>query len=79
MLATGRGGVRDSTEAAQWYRTAAEAGNSFAQNSLGRLYETGVGVVSSTTEARKWYSLAAAKGNGEAAQRLKILDQAAAK
>jgi predicted Ser/Thr protein kinase len=79
MLATGRGGVRDSTEAAQWYRKAAEAGNSFAQNSLGRLYETGVGVVSSTTEARKWYSLAAAKGNGEAAQRLKILDQAAAK
>ncbi len=53
---------KDYSEAAKWYRKAAEQGHAGAQNWLGVLYERGHGVSPSWSEAVKWYRKAAEQG-----------------
>jgi hypothetical protein len=43
-------------------RPLAEAGNTVAQNNLGRMYYDGTGVAENDAEAVKWFQLAAEKG-----------------
>ena len=50
----------------QAFRTAAEAGDSAAENSLGVYYQLGLGVEQNDMEAVKWFRLAANQSNGEA-------------
>jgi TPR repeat protein len=52
----------DDTQAARWYRLAAEQGYARAQYSLGRMYESGQGVPEDYVEAVRWYRLAAEQG-----------------
>jgi uncharacterized protein len=49
----------DYTEAAKFYRKAAEQGNATAQVLLGGMYKMGRGVIEDDTEAAKWYRKAA--------------------
>ena len=54
------------TQAALWYRKAAEQGNSVAQDALGDLYYNGQGVPQDYTQAALWYRKAAEQGDAEA-------------
>lgn len=75
MFETGRGVPQNYTEAALWYRRAAEQGNSFAQYSLGLLYDRGHGVPRNIVEASKWLNLAAAGAPARAREaRVRIRD-----
>lgn len=58
----GRGVEKDLTEAAKWYRKAAEQGNALAQYYLGTFYANGTGVEKNLPEATAWYRKAAAQG-----------------
>jgi TPR repeat protein len=60
MFETGRGVPQNYTEAAMWYRRAAEQGDSLAQYSLGLLYDKGFGVPRNIIEASKWLNLSTA-------------------
>ena len=61
-----RGVLQDSTEAAKWYRKAAEQGFVLAQNKLGGMYHRGDGVPQDEKEAVKWYRKAAEQGYPQA-------------
>ncbi len=61
---------KNYTVAFEKFRLPAAQGNSFAQGSLGFMYEKGQGVVQDYAEAVKWYKLAAAQGNSLAQFRL---------
>ena len=50
----------------EWYRKAAQQGNTEAQNFLGRCYYNGTGVTQNYSEAAKWCRKAAQQGNVEA-------------
>lgn len=60
----GHGVVQDYSEAAFWWRKAADHGYASAQNNLGVLYTTGQGVPQSDAQAYFWEILAAARMNG---------------
>jgi TPR repeat protein len=60
LYAIGRGVPQDYTQAAIWYRRAAEQGNSGAQYELGLLYDKGQGVPVNVIQAEKWLILATA-------------------
>jgi hypothetical protein len=62
MFEEGLGVARSDSEAAEWYRRAAERGNPDAQFSLGVMYEDGRGVPQSDSEAVAWYRRAADQG-----------------
>ena len=53
------GPAQDYTEAAFWFRQAAEQGHPMARFNLGRLYERGLGVPRDLITAHLWYNLAA--------------------
>ena len=53
-------------EAVEWYRKAAEQGNTYAQYNLGNCYYYGNGVPQDNTEAAKWYRKAAEQGDADA-------------
>jgi TonB family protein len=55
---------RDPSQAAEWFRKAAEQGNPRAQNSLGVLYHGGHGVPKDFNQAFGWYKKAAAQKYG---------------
>ena len=59
-------GPKDSVQAVQWYRRAAERGHSDAQYNLGFMYLLGEGVQSDPDEGLRWLRLAAAQGEGSA-------------
>lgn len=59
MYERGRGVQQNYTEAAAWYRKAAEQGNASAQFYLGQMYDIGKGVQQDYTEAAAWYRKAA--------------------
>jgi len=59
------GTVHDYTEAAKWYRKAADIGVDEAQFKLGQLYAAGHGVTQSFGEAYFWLNLSALHGNEE--------------
>lgn len=84
----GRGVAQDYAEAAKWYRLSAEQtdiesrwpgnrgpkdGAAFAQNALGKLYETGRGVPQDREEAERWYTLSADYGYTVAKENLERL------
>ena len=56
----------DDSEAARWYRLAAEQGVASAQLDLGRMYDNGTGVREDDAEAVRWYRLAAEQGSANA-------------
>ena len=49
----GAGVPRDSTEAAEWYRHAADQGDAAAQCNLGLMYKNGTGVPQDFTDAAR--------------------------
>lgn len=55
---------KDFTEALAWYRKGAAAGDLFAQNNLGEMYERGRGTARDDKQAREWYGRAAEAGFG---------------
>ncbi len=59
----GEGVPQDRSDAAKWYRRAAESGHAGAQTSLGTMYKDGSGVPQDYDEALKWLSRAAEQGN----------------
>ena len=61
-FASGNDGVRDDSEAARWFRQAADGGLAEAQYNLGVLYAQGRGVERDLAEAARWYRLAAEQG-----------------
>ena len=63
MYCNGAGVEQDYTEAARWYRKAAEQGHAHAQHNLGNRYSSGTGVEQDYTEAARWYR----KGGGAGA------------
>lgn len=52
--------------AAEWYRKAADQGDSDAQYKLGVFYENGYGVTQDKEQAMQWYKKAAEQGNESA-------------
>ena len=56
------GGVTNLTEAANWYRKAAEHGVAAGQNRLGQFLDHGLGIETNAVEAVKWYTRAAEQG-----------------
>ena len=58
------------TEAAFWYRLAADQGMPEAQSAIGHKYLNGQGGVQSFVESLKWYRLAADQGSSEGQRRL---------
>lgn len=65
MYDNGEGVEKNATEAAKWYRKAAEQGNAFGQCFLGWMYDNDndEGVEKNAAEAAKWYRRAAEQGN----------------
>ncbi len=61
------------TEAAEWYRQAAEQGYARAQYKLASLYAEGVVLPPSAAEAERWAAMAAEQGLPEAAELLRRL------
>src|SRR5439155_655239 len=57
---------KDLSEAARWWRKAADQGHAGAQRNLGYCYETGAGVTNDMIEAVRWYREAADKGLADA-------------
>jgi TPR repeat protein len=62
----GNGVPQDNTEAARWFRLAADQGEATAQGNLGALYHAGIGVPQDNAEAARWFRLAADQGHPNA-------------
>lgn len=62
----GTGVKKNSEQAANWYRKAAEKGHAKAQNSLGVLYWLGDGVEKDKAQAVQWYRKSARQGDANA-------------
>ena len=56
--------AKDQAEALAWYKKGAAAGDLFAQNNLGEMYERGRGTPKDDKQARQWYGKAAEAGFG---------------
>ncbi len=63
---SGRGVLRDPTEAVRWYRMAAQEGYVPAQVGLADRYFFGRGIAKDLEEAARWYRMAAQEGDVEA-------------
>lgn len=63
---------RSSKKAAEWFRRAAEHGNTAAQNNLGILLSGGNGVTRNRDEAFRWFKKAFRGGDSCAAQNIAI-------
>jgi hypothetical protein len=61
------------SEAAGWWKIAAEQGHTKAAHNLGLMYEEGKGVSQDFTEAANWYELAVRKGNPSSQNNLAAL------
>ena len=62
FYAKGLGVAADASQAVNWYRRAAEAGQANAQRNLGGCYRDGIGVEADATQAVAWYRRAADAG-----------------
>ncbi|NTF06399.1 peptidoglycan-binding protein [Agrobacterium rubi] len=69
----GRGVAADRTEAAKWYKLAADRGFAPAQYRLGNMYEKANGVERNLSEAKRYYQMAADQGNAGAMHNLAVL------
>ncbi len=58
--------AHEFTEAAKYFKIAAEKGDADAQYSLGVLYKNGLGVAQNYNEAVKYYYLASEQGHADA-------------
>ena len=65
--------ARAGSQAAEWFRLAAEQGYAKAQNKLAVIYYKGRGVDADGTEALKWAILAAQQGHREAKENRALL------
>ena len=66
----GRDVPQDYSEAAKWYRLAAEQGQASAQSNLALMYRQGRGVPQDFIQAHMWWNLVAMQGDkGAAASR----------
>ncbi|HME70604.1 MAG TPA: tetratricopeptide repeat protein [Myxococcota bacterium] len=70
MYYRGDGRPKDLTEAARWFRRAAEQGNAAAQYNLGTMYANGEGVPRDASQAAKWYQDAAKQGDDDSENEL---------
>ena len=75
LYENGFGVAKDLPLAADWYRKAAEQGNSDAQFNLGAMNEHGVGIPVDYAEAARWYRPAAEAGDIDALSNLGVLYQ----
>ena len=73
MYDAGNGLAKDLLQAANWYRKAAQQGNSLAQLAMGDFYKEGHGLSKDIVQAYMWYSLAASQGEKGAAKILEDL------
>jgi len=73
VYANGINVQQDYTLAANWFRMAAERGDSNSQFNLGVMYEFGNGVHQDINRAIRWYHLAAQQEHVEAMGVLRIL------
>jgi TPR repeat protein len=64
---------RDYSEAARWYRAAAEHNNAMAQSTLGDIYYYGRGVPQDFVAAVQWWKLAAEQGMAVAQLNLGVM------
>ena len=62
LFSEGRGVPKNDSEAARWFRKAADQGHGHACFNLGRAYQFGDGVQQSNQEAARWYRRAAELG-----------------
>ncbi|MGK9054888.1 peptidoglycan-binding protein [Neorhizobium petrolearium] len=69
----GRGVQTDLSEAANWYKLAADRGLAPAQYRLANLFEKGTGVTRDLTRAMAYYKQAAEAGNASAMHNLAVL------
>ncbi|MHB8744386.1 MAG: YeeE/YedE thiosulfate transporter family protein [Sulfuricaulis sp.] len=67
---------RDESQAAVWFRRAAEQGNAEAQFALGLLYEDGLGVPHDEHTALSWYRKAADQGHVIAREKVRAAETA---
>ena len=70
MYQTGQGVLQDYHKAIEWYKKAAEQGNTNSQNNLGFMQQNGEGVPKNYSESIKWYQKAACQGNAAAQENL---------
>ncbi len=75
MYEKGKGVTRDYSEAAAWYRKAAEQDYGIGQRNLGVMYFKGLGVPQSYSEAVNWYKKASENGDAMASYSLGIMYQ----
>ena len=68
MYAGGDGVPKDTAQAVDWFRKAAESGDKDGQFNLGRVYARGEGVTRDYVAAYMWASLAAAQESGKVAK-----------
>jgi len=66
MYYTGEGVAKDPVQAFEWFRKAAEQGNSYGQDHLGMMYERGDAATKDPVQAASWYRKAAEQGNEDA-------------
>ena len=64
---------QDTARGLEYYRKAAELGNSRSMAALGYAYQTGQGVDADPAEAARWYEQAAVAGRTDAAESLRAL------
>ena len=70
----GHGMPKDYGQAIDWFRKAADNGNSDAKYDLGCVYETGLGVPKDREPAVEWYRKAAEQGHQQAQSSLSRLN-----
>ena len=66
---------QDYSQAALWYRRAAQQGNVDAQYSLGNMFLMGEGITQDDRQAAHWYALAAEQGHDSAKHNLENLQK----
>ena len=74
MYELGWGTQEDNQLAAQWYRKAADQGDSLGQLRLASFYSQGKGVAKNLKEAEKWY-LRSASYDGDYAYAKKMIKE----
>ena len=73
LYAEGQGVPQDFTQAAEWYRRAAEQGLADAQYNLASIYANGDGINTDFAAAYLWFTLAAGQGDADAERGLEVI------
>jgi TPR repeat protein len=73
MYAFGYGVLKNDTEAAKWYRLAAEQGYAEAQYNLGLIHAYGMGVPQNDMQGYVWFAQAAVQGHPAGLEESKLL------